>query len=64
MKVHSDETSDTVSFTDFQGKESVLFFLIIKYLKDNGISYINPSNTVVITRFDFDKIKELLATQI
>jgi hypothetical protein len=65
MEIYRDEKADTVSFIDFKGKdESLLYLLILKYLNDNKISYVQPSNKIVITRFHFEQINEVLLKEI
>lgn len=48
---------NSVEFTNFTNETSIVFLLLIKYLKDRNIGYVQKSNTIIISRIDFNQIK-------
>lgn len=64
MNVIKDEVTDTVRFTNFTNETNIVFLLILRYLKEKNIKYIQTSNTISVSRYDFDAMKATLGNEL
>jgi hypothetical protein len=64
MNIIKDEATDTVRFTNFTNETNIVFLLILRYLKEKDIKYIQTPNTINISRYDFDVMKATLGNEL
>lgn len=58
MNIIREESTDTVRFTNFTNETNIILLILIAYFKDNKITYIQTSNTILISRYEFDKLND------
>ncbi len=58
MNIIREESTDTVRFTNFTNETNIILLILIAYFKDNKIPYIQTSNTILISRYEFDKLND------
>lgn len=56
MNIIRDESTDTVRFTNFTNETNIMLLILIAFFKDNNVPYIQTSNTILISRYEFDKL--------
>jgi hypothetical protein len=60
MNIIREESTDTVRFTNFTNETNIILLILIAFFKDNKIPYIQTSNTILISRYEFDELNETL----
>jgi hypothetical protein len=60
MNIIREESTDTVKFTNFTNETNIILLILIAFFKDNKIPYLQTSNTILISRYEFDKLNENL----
>lgn len=60
MNIIREESTDTVRFINFTNETNIVLLILIAYLTDNGIKYLQTSNTILMSRYEFDKMSDKL----